>query len=558
MAPPRPQFDAGSVLKGINSHVQALKGRIGELESELDRSNARNAVLANSQRDLAASLRVVDADTAASGRGGRRGGAGRSPGTANEANTALQSQIGSRQNGNAALQGPCQGRCASARENGKNLNGQNGATHHVVAAVAAAQSQVANLKRDYAALQGRYDELKNTSASEIERLKGHIHESAHVKQRLASDAADLAVANSSLQSRYDDLKSTSSREIEVLKERIRRISEANVDRRTLESQVTDLKNTNAVLDDKLSASTADVEMLRGQLERTRRDAAASRSELTNLKSIHATAREIFAEYQNTSQQEVERLIMTGGESAKALKSELASLKHSNATLLKEGKGLRSQISDLRSQIESATNANDELLSQIEGSKELTRKETEDNIVLKEQLKNLQSDHDSLADRLQAQKGYLSEAMGARAALQSQMADLVKSNEALTRQLELHGAQLQPEFAEQIEAFVEGEIGRVRSGRPSHEHQMDALTHILKKTVRIQAASCTQKLREKDGVIKEKDDALVALKRENAKLKIASTKKTKKHSMLRQLETARSDCMIDYTVIKGRRSGSSSL
>ncbi|EJK61331.1 hypothetical protein THAOC_18209, partial [Thalassiosira oceanica] len=76
--------------------------------------------------------------------------------------------------------------------------------------------------------------------------------------------------------------------------------------------------------------------------------------------------------------------------------------------------------------------------------------------------------------------------------------------------------------------------------------MDALTHILKKTVRIQAASCTQKLREKDGVIKEKDDALVALKRENAKLKIASTKKTKKHSMLRQLETARSDCMIDYT------------
>ena len=574
MAPHRPQFDAGSVLTGINSHVQALRDRIGELESELARSSARNVVLAKSQSDLAAALKVVDT-SASGGRAGEdlaalqarydelqstsaqeierlRGQITQ----ANEANAALESQIGSRQNGNAALQGPCQGRCASARENGKKLNGQlNGATHHVVAAVAAAQSQVANLKRDYAALQGRYDVLKNTSAGEIERLKGQIHESSHVKQRLASDAADFAVANSSLQSRYDELQSTSSREIEGLKELI---SEANEARRTLESQVTNLKNTNAVLNDQLSTSTADVEMLRGQLERQRRDAAASRSELTNLKSVHATAREIFAEYQNTSQLEVERLISTGGESTEAMKSELASAKHSNTLLVKEEQGLRRQINDLQSQIESATNTNDELLSQIEGLKEQTQKETMDNSVLKDQLTALRSDHDSLAGRLQAQKGYLNEAMGARAALQSQMADLVKSNEALKRQLELHGSQLQPEFAEQIEAFVDGEIGRVRSGRPCHQHQMDALTHILKKTVRIQAASCTQKLREKDGVIKEKDDALVALKRENAKLKMVSTKKTKKHTMLRQLETARSDCMIDYSVTKSRRSGSSSL
>ena len=471
---------------------------------------------------------------------------------ANEANTALQSQIGSRQNGNAALQGPCQGGCASARENGKKLNGQlNGATHLVAAA------QVANLKRDYAALQGRYDELQNTSATEIERLKGHIHESAHVKQRLASDAADFAVANSSLQLRYDDLQSASSREIEGLKGRI---SEANEARRTLESQVTDLKNTNAALDDQLATSASDIEMLRGQLERQRRDAAAARSELTNLQSVHATAREIFAEYQNSSQEEVDHLISTSGESArtKDLKSEVASIKHSNAALAKEGKELRSQVNDLQSRMESATNANDQLLSKVESLKEQSRKKTVDNNALKDQLTNLRSDHDSLADRLQAQKGYLNEAMGARAALQSQMADLGMNNAALNRQLELHSAQLQPEFAEQIEAFVDGEIGRVRSGRPSHEHQMDALTHILKKTVRIQAASCAQKLREKDGVIKDKDDALVALKRENAKLKIASTKKSKKHSMLRQLETARTDCLVDYTVTKGRRSGSTSL
>lgn len=571
MGPPWPQFDAGCVLKGINSHVQALKGRIGELESELARSSARNDELAKSRSDLAASFKLIE--TAASG--GARGGdelaalQGRYDELqstsareierlrgqikqANEANTALQSQIGSRQNGNAALQGPCQGGCASARENGKKLNGQlNGATHLVAAA------QVANLKRDYAALQGRYDELQNTSATEIERLKGHIHESAHVKQRLASDAADFAVANSSLQLRYDDLQSASSREIEGLKGRI---SEANEARRTLESQVTDLKNTNAALDDQLATSASDIEMLRGQLERQRRDAAAARSELTNLQSVHATAREIFAEYQNSSQEEVDHLISTSGESArtKDLKSEVASIKHSNAALAKEGKELRSQVNDLQSRMESATNANDQLLSKVESLKEQSRKKTVDNNALKDQLTNLRSDHDSLADRLQAQKGYLNEAMGARAALQSQMADLGMNNAALNRQLELHSAQLQPEFAEQIEAFVDGEIGRVRSGRPSHEHQMDALTHILKKTVRIQAASCAQKLREKDGVIKDKDDALVALKRENAKLKIASTKKSKKHSMLRQLETARTDCLVDYTVTKGRRSGSTSL
>lgn len=571
MGPPWPQFDAGCVLKGINSHVQALKERIGELESELARSSARNDELAKSRSDLAASFKLIE--TAASG--GARGGdelaalQGRYDELqstsareierlrgqikqANEANTALQSQIGSRQNGNAALQGPCQGGCASARENGKKLNGQlNGATHLVAAA------QVANLKRDYAALQGRYDELQNTSATEIERLKGHIHESAHVKQRLASDAADFAVANSSLQLRYDDLQSASSREIEGLKGRI---SEANEARRTLESQVTDLKNTNAALDDQLATSASDIEMLRGQLERQRRDAAAARSELTNLQSVHATAREIFAEYQNSSQEEVDHLISTSGESArtKDLKSEVASIKHSNAALAKEGKELRSQVNDLQSRMESATNANDQLLSKVESLKEQSRKKTVDNNALKDQLTNLRSDHDSLADRLQAQKGYLNEAMGARAALQSQMADLGMNNAALNRQLELHSAQLQPEFAEQIEAFVDGEIGRVRSGRPSHEHQMDALTHILKKTVRIQAASCAQKLREKDGVIKDKDDALVALKRENAKLKIASTKKSKKHSMLRQLETARTDCLVDYTVTKGRRSGSTSL
>ena len=558
-------------MKGINSHVQALKDRIGELESELARSSARNDELAKSRSDLAASFKLIE--TAASG--GARGGdelaalQGRYDELqstsareierlrgqikqANEANTALQSQIGSRQNGNAALQGPCQGGCASARENGKKLNGQlNGATHLVAAA------QVANLKRDYAALQGRYDELQNTSATEIERLKGHIHESAHVKQRLASDAADFAVANSSLQLRYDDLQSASSREIEGLKGRI---SEANEARRTLESQVTDLKNTNAALDDQLATSASDIEMLRGQLERQRRDAAAARSELTNLQSVHATAREIFAEYQNSSQEEVDHLISTSGESArtKDLKSEVASIKHSNAALAKEGKELRSQVNDLQSRMESATNANDQLLSKVESLKEQSRKKTVDNNALKDQLTNLRSDHDSLADRLQAQKGYLNEAMGARAALQSQMADLGMNNAALNRQLELHSAQLQPEFAEQIEAFVDGEIGRVRSGRPSHEHQMDALTHILKKTVRIQAASCAQKLREKDGVIKDKDDALVALKRENAKLKIASTKKSKKHSMLRQLETARTDCLVDYTVTKGRRSGSTSL
>ena len=571
MGPPWPQFDAGCVLKGINSHVQALKDRIGDLESELARSSARNDELAKSRSDLAASFKLIE--TAASG--GARGGdelaalQGRYDELqstsareierlrgqikqANEANTALQSQIGSRQNGNAALQGPCQGGCASARENGKKLNGQlNGATHLVAAA------QVANLKRDYAALQGRYDELQNTSATEIERLKGHIHESAHVKQRLASDAADFAVANSSLQLRYDDLQSASSREIEGLKGRI---SEANEARRTLESQVTDLKNTNAALDDQLATSASDIEMLRGQLERQRRDAAAARSELTNLQSVHATAREIFAEYQNSSQEEVDHLISTSGESArtKDLKSEVASIKHSNAALAKEGKELRSQVNDLQSRMESATNANDQLLSKVESLKEQSRKKTVDNNALKDQLTNLRSDHDSLADRLQAQKGYLNEAMGARAALQSQMADLGMNNAALNRQLELHSAQLQPEFAEQIEAFVDGEIGRVRSGRPSHEHQMDALTHILKKTVRIQAASCAQKLREKDGVIKDKDDALVALKRENAKLKIASTKKSKKHSMLRQLETARTDCLVDYTVTKGRRSGSTSL
>ena len=571
MGPPWPQFDAGCVLKGINSHVQALSDRIGELESELARSSARNDELAKSRSDLAASFKLIE--TAASG--GARGGdelaalQGRYDELqstsareierlrgqikqANEANTALQSQIGSRQNGNAALQGPCQGGCASARENGKKLNGQlNGATHLVAAA------QVANLKRDYAALQGRYDELQNTSATEIERLKGHIHESAHVKQRLASDAADFAVANSSLQLRYDDLQSASSREIEGLKGRI---SEANEARRTLESQVTDLKNTNAALDDQLATSASDIEMLRGQLERQRRDAAAARSELTNLQSVHATAREIFAEYQNSSQEEVDHLISTSGESArtKDLKSEVASIKHSNAALAKEGKELRSQVNDLQSRMESATNANDQLLSKVESLKEQSRKKTVDNNALKDQLTNLRSDHDSLADRLQAQKGYLNEAMGARAALQSQMADLGMNNAALNRQLELHSAQLQPEFAEQIEAFVDGEIGRVRSGRPSHEHQMDALTHILKKTVRIQAASCAQKLREKDGVIKDKDDALVALKRENAKLKIASTKKSKKHSMLRQLETARTDCLVDYTVTKGRRSGSTSL
>ena len=63
MGPPWPQFDAGCVLKGINSHVQALK-------DELARSSARNDELAKSRSDLAASFKLIE--TAASG--GARGG----------------------------------------------------------------------------------------------------------------------------------------------------------------------------------------------------------------------------------------------------------------------------------------------------------------------------------------------------------------------------------------------------------------------------------------------------------------------------------------------------
>ena len=169
------QFDADCILNGIASHVRAMKDRIGELESELANSSARNVELAKSEGDLAASPKVIETTASGRARAGEesvsiQGLQGEFQVTtaretelltgqakqASEANRALQSRMGSRRSDAAALQGRCDLSLKSA--------------------TAASQTPVADLKRDFATLRSYRDPLQTSFDADavLNGIAGHV------------------------------------------------------------------------------------------------------------------------------------------------------------------------------------------------------------------------------------------------------------------------------------------------------------------------------------------------------------------------------------------------
>ena len=248
---PTPHFDADCVLSGINSHVHAMEDRISELESELARSSARNIELTKSKTRVGEEL--------AASRDGAMG----------LYDEHLQS--------------------TSAREierlmgqTKKQSNEANGAVH----LVAASQSQVADLKRDYAALQDRCDLLRTASAAGIKRPKEQINESsAHVEQSTASDATSLR-SSSTEETKIERLEVEVKRKDEELGELRNKTSDLSEQMRAMEIRITEYES-------RLELALQESERLRSLDHHRWKDMSELAEENRSTKASYAAAKSII-------------------------------------------------------------------------------------------------------------------------------------------------------------------------------------------------------------------------------------------------------------------------